>query len=167
MAFANHTFTLVLFFLIFSVSGNKLLLTPNPCVISGTPGLKCEKTEQCAATGVSLREAFCTKLPRDPLCACLAEDKPVCCEAPVESGKATVIYTENNDSCCNCVKGRVLFEGKCANPPKKIAICGSEINLTCCYVPKFDLTYIELSGCQCTEKAGGDILDRKVCGIQE
>ncbi len=144
------------------------ILKPNPCgfKLNGDLAKKCPAQKFCAATVIgNPRQAFCSKLPVNPSCVCIALFDPVCCAVNL-GGFATITRTAGNSCECGCLRGRELFKGECHKPPRSKIFCNKALFPTCCYAPKFDLTYTAGNVCECTKQAFGVVVDRKLCGLK-
>ena len=146
--------------------------TPNPCAfkLDGASALNCERNTRCAATFGLKRRAFCTKLPLNPGCYCPKIKMPVCCRVLLRN-KATITHTEPNRCICECRRGKVLFDGECDKPPKafstsEVARCPRSFSPSCCYLPKFDLTFTVSNVCFCEGVFNGRLVDQFICGIK-
>ena len=139
---------------------------PNPCAVGGDDkSVHCTSDKVCAATSSPGRRSFqCTTLPPGPGCVCPKIYSPVCCR--IRQGSRTITITRGNSCTCGCLKGQVLFGGMCRRPPTALVPCTRELDRTCCYVPKFDLTFISNNRCLCTRAARGIIVSDGLCKIR-
>eukprot|EP00171_Calliarthron_tuberculosum_P005405 IDg5405t1 len=140
------------------------ILLPNPCPSLRTPF--CKKPKVCGATYTFKRKAICVRNPPPPACICPKNLDPVCCRdtrIPLYS----ITLTQANSCLCRCFKGRALFKGKCENPPRKPVPCTKELNPTCCYISRFDLTFVAGNPCGCTKARGGLIVSKKICKLKK
>lgn len=139
---------------------------PNPCgfTTEGKPAKSCEDGQTCGAfTNAHYRKAICVKQPTSDR-VCPLNFDPVCCKI-LHNRSTTITQTKGNSCQCSIVRGQSLFKGKCSRPPLKSVACTKELNWTCCYIARFDLTFTAGNPCMCTEQAGGSEVPDNLCGI--
>lgn len=147
---------------------------PNPCGFSRgvnfrPAGCLTEAKSFCASTvpfyGKRYRYCMALRNPSPPR-ICTAQFKPVCCTVKQNRYISQTFTSSNACSCDAYNNSRVLFDGECTRPPTRSAVCGKNLNPTCCYIDKFDLTYTAANRCICKKAAGGVILQKSFCKLK-
>lgn len=89
---------------------------------------------------------------------------PECCSTIID-GYNIIFEIDHPKQCEHCIKGpaKVLFQGRCNDPPfPKLPCKGGRITM-CCYVMRMDFTYTAWNHCECNYGAKGNIVDPYYC----
>ena len=163
MALSNRTFVVALALALFGVA----VQAANPCGFreNGKQAFRCPGKEVCLATGARPRQALCSILRNSPGPICPKLHAPVCCRKVV-GRLGSITINRSNPCLCKKIGGKVLFNKKCNQPPRKLVPCPLILKPVCCYIRKFDLTVGAPNSCVCSNAYSGILVNKRLCGIK-
>lgn len=157
----------LVFLSFFLIETSASLVQPNPCAFGydGNPS-RCARDQDCVVENTRDKRVFSCRARLSQSCFCPLIFEPVCCR--VSERESSITRTVENSCSCGCLKnGYVLFDSSCSEPPMKPVLCDKAFARTCCYLGKFDLTFMASNPCTCSKASDGITVDKSVCETLE